>query len=83
VVIQTRYLSDPDALGGWPRHFFWYLLDTYKKTPQHGAWKVYKGRKPFADGEKVKALKENGLGASAIEKEMGVGRASVYIALGS
>ena len=44
---------------------------------------VYKGRKPSVDVEKVKALKENGMGASAIAKEMGIGRASVYRALGS
>ena len=44
---------------------------------------VYKGRKPSVDVEKVKELKESGLGASAIAKEMGIGRASVYRALGS
>ena len=44
---------------------------------------VYKGRKPSVDVEQVKALKESGLGASAIAKEMGIGRASVYRALGS
>jgi len=44
---------------------------------------VYKGRKPSVDLEQVKALKESGLGASAIAKEMGIGRASVYRVLGS
>ena len=44
---------------------------------------VYKGRKPSVDVEKVKALKAEGLGASAIAKQMGIGRASVYRALGS
>jgi len=44
---------------------------------------VYKGRKPSVDVEKVKALKAEGLGASAIAKEMGIGRASVYRALGA
>ena len=44
---------------------------------------VYKGRKPSVDVEKVKELKAEGLGASAIAKEMGIGRASVYRALGS
>jgi DNA invertase Pin-like site-specific DNA recombinase len=43
---------------------------------------VYKGRKPSVDVEQVKALKESGMGASAIAKEMGIGRASVYRALG-
>ena len=44
---------------------------------------VYKGRKPSVDVDKVKELKEEGLGASAIAKQMGIGRASVYRALGS
>ena len=44
---------------------------------------VYKGRKPSVDVEKVKELKAEGLGASAIAKQMGIGRASVYRALGS
>ena len=42
---------------------------------------VYKGRKPSVDVEKVKELKAEGLGASAIAKQMGIGRASVYRAL--
>ena len=44
---------------------------------------VYKGRKPSVDVEKVRELKAEGLGASAIAKQMGIGRASVYRALGS
>ena len=44
---------------------------------------VYKGRKPSVDVEKVKELKASGMGASAIAKAMGIGRASVYRALGS
>ena len=43
---------------------------------------VYKGRKPSVDVEKVKELKASGMGTSAIAKEMGIGRASVYRALG-
>jgi len=39
---------------------------------------VYKGRKPSVDVEKVKELRDSGMGASAIAKEMGTGRASVY-----
>ena len=42
---------------------------------------VYKGRKPSVDVEKVKELRDTGLGASAIAKELGIGRASVYRAL--
>ena len=43
---------------------------------------VYKGRKPSVDVERVKELRDSGMGASAIAKEMGIGRASVYRALG-
>ena len=42
---------------------------------------VYKGRKPTVDVKKVKELRDSGLGASAIAKELGIGRASVYRAL--
>ena len=42
---------------------------------------VYKGRKPSVDVQKVKELRDTGLGASAIAKELGIGRASVYRAL--
>ena len=43
---------------------------------------VYKGRKPSVDVEKVRELRDSGLGASKIAKELGIGRASVYRALG-
>jgi DNA invertase Pin-like site-specific DNA recombinase len=39
---------------------------------------VYRGRKPTIDKSKVAALKDEGLGATAIAKALGVGRASVY-----
>jgi DNA invertase Pin-like site-specific DNA recombinase len=42
---------------------------------------VYKGRKPSIDTVKVKALKAEGMGPSAIAKALGIGRASVYRAL--
>jgi len=42
----------------------------------------YTGRKPSIDVEKVRELKEQGMGASAISKELGIGRASVYRVLG-
>ncbi|MDA9185706.1 recombinase family protein [Planktomarina sp.] len=42
---------------------------------------VYKGRKPTIDVQKVKELRDSGLGASKIAKELGIGRASVYRAL--
>lgn len=39
---------------------------------------VYKGRPAKIDAERVKALRDQGMGATAIAKEMGIGRASVY-----
>src|SRR6478752_2050667 len=43
---------------------------------------VYKGRKPVIDLDKVKELKEEGLGATEIAKRLKIGRASVYRVLG-
>jgi DNA invertase Pin-like site-specific DNA recombinase len=42
---------------------------------------VYKGRKPSVDPAKVKQLKADGMGPSAIAKALKIGRASVYRAL--
>jgi DNA invertase Pin-like site-specific DNA recombinase len=39
---------------------------------------VYKGRKPSIDKSKVVEMKAQGMGASVIAKELGIGRASVY-----
>ncbi len=39
---------------------------------------VYKGRRPSIDAARVCALQAEGLGASAIAAQLGVGRASVY-----
>ena len=44
---------------------------------------VYRGRQPSIDPQQVKDLKSAGLGASAIAKELGIGRASVYRLLSS
>lgn len=43
---------------------------------------VYRGRKPSIDTEKVKQLKQDGLGATQIAQQLGIGRASVYRVLG-
>ena len=43
---------------------------------------VYKGRKPSIDPAKVRDLKAQGMGPSAIAKTLKIGRASVYRALG-
>src|SRR3981189_1821193 len=42
----------------------------------------YKGRRPSVDVSQVRGLKQKGIGPSAIAKTMGIGRASVYRALG-
>jgi DNA invertase Pin-like site-specific DNA recombinase len=42
---------------------------------------VYKGRKASIDPAKIKKLKADGVGASAIAKALKIGRASVYRAL--
>jgi DNA invertase Pin-like site-specific DNA recombinase len=39
---------------------------------------MYKGRKPTIKPEDVRRLRKEGLGATAIAKKLGVGRASVY-----
>lgn len=44
---------------------------------------VYTGRKRSIDAEKVKELHEQGMGATAIAKELSIGRASVYRMLSS
>src|SRR5215510_9066293 len=39
---------------------------------------VYKGRTPSIQADEVRRLRKEGLGATAIAKKLGVGRASVY-----
>ena len=39
---------------------------------------VYKGRKPTVDAAAVHRMRDQGIGASEIAKQLGIGRASVY-----
>jgi len=39
---------------------------------------IYKGRKPTIGAGRIKALAEQGMGATAIARELKVARASVY-----
>ena len=50
-------------------------------SSSHGGTSV--GPSADVDVEKVKELRDSGMGSSAISKEMGIGRASIYRALGS
>lgn len=43
---------------------------------------VYKGRPPSIDAQRVRELRANGVGASEIARQLGIGRASVYRCLG-
>ena len=43
---------------------------------------VYKGRKPTIDAHQVRSLKKQRMGATAIARKLGTGRASVYRILG-
>jgi DNA invertase Pin-like site-specific DNA recombinase len=62
-------------------------LDIRKERQMEGIAKAkdmgkYKGRPASVDAAKVKAMKLEGLGATDISKALGIGRASVYRALG-
>ncbi|UTW04516.1 recombinase family protein [Amphritea atlantica] len=50
------------------------------KAKQEGK---YRGKQATINAEKVKELKADGMGATAIAKELGIGRASVYRLLGA
>jgi DNA invertase Pin-like site-specific DNA recombinase len=43
---------------------------------------VYKGRKPVLDADKVRQLHAQGMGGTAIAKQLKIGRTSVYRLLG-
>ena len=53
----------------------WELRSVNKKAKENN---VYKGRKSQIDVERIKTLKNEGKGATAIAKEMGIHRDSVY-----
>ena len=50
-------------------------MEGIEKAKERG---VYKGRKPTIDGVQVRSLNEQGMGATAISRKLGIGRASVY-----
>ena len=50
-------------------------LEGIAKAKEKG---VYKGRKSTIDADMIRELKESGLGASAIAKQMSIHRDSVY-----
>ena len=50
-------------------------MEGISKAKERG---VYRGRKRSIDVEQVRQLKNDGLGASAIAKDLGISRASVY-----
>ena len=50
-------------------------MEGIEKAKERG---VYKGRKPTIDAGQVRSLKEQGMGATAIARELSIGRASVY-----
>jgi DNA invertase Pin-like site-specific DNA recombinase len=43
---------------------------------------VYKGRKATLDADKIKQLRAEGMGGTAIARQLGIGRTSVYRLLG-
>lgn len=55
----------------------WHLEGVARAKANH----VYKGRTPSVEASAVRQLKARGMGATAIAKALGIGRASVYRAL--
>lgn len=55
-------------------------MDGIAKAKKAG---VYRGRKPTVDPNQVRALKAEGVRPAEIAKRLGIGRASVYRALGA
>jgi DNA invertase Pin-like site-specific DNA recombinase len=77
---MTREPAQPhDPKAGWGQHPRGERqLEGIADAKARG---VYRGRKASIDPGKVKALKAEGMGPSAIAKALKIGRASVYRAL--
>ncbi len=78
--------SDGKLLLNILASFAEFELDIRKERQMEGIAKAkaagkYKGRPASIDASKVQQLKAEGMGASEIAREMGIGRASVYRAL--
>lgn len=56
--------------------------DSWKASQRQRRAGVYKGRRPSVDVSQVRALKQEDIGPSAIARTLGIGRVSVYPALG-
>ena len=64
------------GIGAWEREI---MLERQREgIAKAKAEGKYKGRRPTIKPEEIRALKDEGLGAAAIARKLGVGRASVY-----
>lgn len=74
------------AFFGMLATFAQFETDVRRERQMEGITKAkaagaYKGRPVTVDADKVRELKDAGMGPAAIAREMGIGRASVYRAL--